>query len=336
MMLPLLWPVGLALPGEQDRALHALGVSETANATSLPKLSKQACLDQLNSLPNALVEPESGLIWCPNSKAGTTTMSEILQNKLDPGAPCPLCNKKLWNTRDRLSPSAQAKCFDASAMSLDAKQAFCERGNALSFTILRNPWERTASCYLDKVAKGTIAPDWDTSHIMSFSQFVQWLSKNGDSAALDHHFMSWCAFACTCNVFATLLASERRTPHPDSAHHRSFRCGPIPHNYSLVGTAETLDDDLTTLLDALHWDQSLNTEQAHPSLEECKQNSKCRSTIEAQLGADAFAGMQSSGDLALKLYQHGSTPELDLIELVRRRYEGDVAAGGYSYPPRGE
>ena len=86
MMLPLLWPVGLALPGEQDRALHALGVSETANATSLPKLSKQACLDQLNSLPNALVEPESGLIWCPNSKAGTTTMTEILQNKLDPGA----------------------------------------------------------------------------------------------------------------------------------------------------------------------------------------------------------------------------------------------------------
>ena len=97
-----------------------------------------------------------------------------------------------------------------------------------------------------------------------------------------------------------------------------------------------MDDDLTTLLDALHWDQGLNTEQAHPSLEECKQNSKCRSTIEAQLGADAFAGMQSSGDLALKLYQHGSTPELDLIELVRRRYAGDVAAGGYTYPPRGE
>merc|ERR1719331_2174501 len=108
-------------------------------------------------------------------------MTEILQNKLDPGANL---NKKLWNTRDRLSPSAQAKCFDASTMSLDAKHAFCERGNALSFTILRNPWERTVSAYLDKVASGPIAPDWDTSHIMSFSQFVQWLSKNGDSAAL--------------------------------------------------------------------------------------------------------------------------------------------------------
>ena len=239
MMLPLLWPVGLALPGEQDRALHALGVSETANATSLPKLSKQACLDQLNSLPNALVEPESGLIWCPNSKAGTTTMSEILQNKLDPGANL---NKKLWNTRDRLSPSAQAKCFDASTMSLDAKQAFCERGNALSFTILRNPWERTASCYLDKVAKGTIAPDWDTSHIMSFSQFVQWLSKNGDSAALDHHFMSWCAFACTCNVFATLLASGARlirtpptTGRSDAARSRTtIRCSALRRPWTMT------------------------------------------------------------------------------------------------------
>ena len=60
-MLPLLWPVGLALPGGQDRALHALGVPETTNATSLPKLSYQACLDQLNALPNALVVPEAGL-----------------------------------------------------------------------------------------------------------------------------------------------------------------------------------------------------------------------------------------------------------------------------------
>ena len=210
-MLPLLWPVGLALPGEQDRALHALGAPEAAastalpttprqarTATSLPKLSYQACLDQLNALPNALVVPEEGLIWCPNAKAGTTTMTEILQNKLDPGANL---NKKLWNTRDRLSPSAQAKCFDASTMSLDAKQAFCERGNALSFTILRNPWERTVSAYLGKVASGTIAPDGDRSHTLSFVQFVQWLSSHGDreedGSEINIHFMSWCAFACT-------------------------------------------------------------------------------------------------------------------------------------------
>jgi hypothetical protein len=304
MMLPLLRPAGQALPVEQDRAQHALVETETSNATSLPKLSKQACLDQLNSLPNALVEPESGLIWCPTSKAGTTTMTEILQNKLDPRSNANL-SKKLWNTRDRLSPGAQAKCFDASTMSWDAKQAFCERGDALSFTILRNPWERTVSCYLDKVARGEIAPDWDTSHIMSFSQFVQWLSSHGDSAALDIHFMSW-----------------------------SFRCGLIPHNYSLLGTAETLEDDLTTLLDALHWDQSLKKEDQHSNMGACKQDPKCHSTIVAQLGAGAFAGVQSSGDLVQKLYQ--LSPELDLIELVRRRYEGDVAAGGYSPPPRGE
>ena len=52
--------------------------------------------------------------------------------------------------------------------------------------------------------------------------------------------------------------------------------------------------------------------------------------------AGAFAGVQSSGELVQKLYEHGSSPELDLIELVRRRYEGDVAAGGYEPPPRGD
>ena len=98
-----------------------------------------------------------------------------------------------------------------------------------------------------------------------------------------------------------------------------------------------MDDDLTTLLDALHWDQGLNSDDHISSLDTCKRNSKCHDSIVAQLGADAFAGVQSSGDLVQKLYQHGSSPELDLIdELVRRRYEGDVAAGGYKPPPRGE
>ena len=195
-MLPLLWPVGLALPGGQDRALHALGVHETTNATSLPKLSYQACLDQLNALPNALVVPEAGLIWCPNAKAGTTTMTMILKDKLDPDANA---TELMHSPRDRLTPRAQERCVDASEMSWEAKQAFCERGDALSFTILRNPWERTVSAYLGKVASGNIAPDGDRSHTLSFAQFVQWLSSHGDreedGSEINIHFMSWCAFA---------------------------------------------------------------------------------------------------------------------------------------------
>ena len=195
-MLPLLWPVGLALPGGQDRALHALGVHETTNATSLPKLSYQACLDQLNALPNALVVPEAGLIWCPNAKAGTTTMTMILQRKFRQDANV---TELMHSPRERLTPRAQERCVDASEMSWEAKQAFCARGDALSFTILRNPWERTVSAYLGKVASGNIAPDGDRSHTLSFAQFVQWLSSHGDreedGSEINIHFMSWCAFA---------------------------------------------------------------------------------------------------------------------------------------------
>ena len=96
-----------------------------------------------------------------------------------------------------------------------------------------------------------------------------------------------------------------------------------------------MDDDLTTLLDALHWDQGLKNSEHISSLDNCKRNPECQRTIVAQLGAGSFAGVQSSGELVQKLYEHGSSPELDLIELVRRRYEGDVAAGGYEPPPRG-
>ena len=207
-MLPLLWPVGLALPGEQDRALHALGAPEAAastalpttprarTATSLPKLSYQACLDQLNALPNALVVPEAGLIWCPNAKAGTTTMTMILQRKFRQDANV---TELMHSPRERLTPRAQERCVDASEMSWEAKQAFCARGDALSFTILRNPWERTVSAYLGKVASGIIAPDGDQSHTLSFAQFVQWLSSHGDreedGSEIDIHFMSWCALA---------------------------------------------------------------------------------------------------------------------------------------------
>ena len=227
-MLPLLCPVGLALPGEQDRALHALGAPEAAAstalpttprqaraATSLPKLSYQACLDQLNALPNALVVPEAGLIWCPSAKAGTTTMVMILQRKLDPGFNVTELTELMMSPRDRMTPAAQERCVDASKMSWEAKQAFCERGDALSFTILRNPWERTVSAYLGKVASGTIAPDGDRSHTLSFVQFVQWLSSHGDSydgREINIHFMSWCAFAWPCTVLATLLAGLIPTP----------------------------------------------------------------------------------------------------------------------------
>ena len=126
------------------------------------------------------------------------------------------------------------------------------------------------------------------------------------------------------------LADARLIPTPL---HRSYRCGPVPHDYSLLGAVETLDDDISTLLDALHWDQESRKEEHISSLEQCKMQPKCHRSIVDQLGADAFAGVQSSSDLVRKLYQHGSSPEHDLIELVRHRYERDVAVGGYHPPP---
>ena len=128
----------------------------------------------------------------------------------------------MHSPRDRLTPRAQERCVDAGEMSWEAKQAFCARGDALSFTVLRNPWERTVSAYLGKVASGSIAPDGDRSHTLSFAQFVQWLSSHADreedGSEINIHFMSWCAFAWPCTALATLLTGGAGLiPTPPSA-----------------------------------------------------------------------------------------------------------------------
>ena len=110
-------------------------------------------MTQLDRLPDAVVAPSEGLIWCPTAKAGTTSILALLNRRFN-GAVLRLQrahasgNYAGW----RLTGSAADECVRASSMDQAARRGFCARGTALSFSVMRSPWERVLSSYLEKVA----------------------------------------------------------------------------------------------------------------------------------------------------------------------------------------
>ena len=275
-------------------------------------LSEAACLEQLNSLPQAVVVLHEGLIWCPTAKAGTTSMIEMINRRFN-GNHVDLA-RGTFDAASRLVGKAAEACVPAGSMQREAKRLFCAQQNALSFSIMRNPWERVVSVYVEKIVAGQQRPELrerivhdlglpaDAADAISFPQFVLWLSETEPGPDDDVHIMPW-----------------------------SMRCGTVvPSNYSMISDTETLDDDLHSLVAALQWDQKLVQEDhSRSSLESCKATSKCVGAMESQLGLGA---LDVSSSRALLPAMFALDSKHDLIELVRSRYAEDVIAGNFEFP----
>ena len=163
-------------------------------------LSKAECLAQLHRLPQAIVVLHEGLIWCPTAKAGSTSMIQILNRRFN-AADVDLA--RAWTTVDRLVGNAAEACVPAGSMHPHEKQKFCNQRNALSFSVMRNPWERVLSFYIEKIAAGQKRPGLverilhdlglAAGDAISFPQFVLWLSGTQPDPDDDVHIMTWCA-----------------------------------------------------------------------------------------------------------------------------------------------
>jgi len=275
-------------------------------------LSEAECLEQLSSLPQAVVALHEGLIWCPTAKAGTTSMIDMLNRRFN-GNHVDLARS--FDAASRLVGKAAEACVPAGSMSPEAKSGFCAQRRALSFSIMRNPWERVVSVYVEKIVAGyngrlelreRIVHDLglpaDALDAITFPQFVLWLSQTEPDPEDDVHIMPW-----------------------------SVRCGAVaPSNYSMISDTATLDDDLRSLVAALQWDQKLVQDvHARTSIDSCKANSKCVDAMESQLGLGAL-NVSSSRLLLPAMYALDS--EHDLVELVRSRYAEDIIAGKFEFP----
>lgn len=191
-----------------------------------------------------VVAPDHGLIWCPNAKVGTTTWYEILRRRLMP-----------WlRSMPRCFPSA---CPDRGlASGPDGGQAYplmlprtvpgnvrlCDRRRFVSFTFVRNPWDRLASAYMSKIERGTRVRDRQALAVQQrirtlfglrrgqhirFGQFVRWVVQQNTSTMNPH----W-------------------KPH-------SERCDTLYTPYEFIGRYETLQEDILHVLGMLGWSPSL-------------------------------------------------------------------------------
>lgn len=186
-----------------------------------------------------VVAPDHGLIWCPNAKVATTTWYEILRRRMMP----------LVRTMPRCFPSA---CPDRESYKGDYPLVvprdmsnnahLCDRRRFVSFTFVRNPWDRLASAYQSKIEPGSRVRDRQALAVQSrirelfglrrsqnirFGQFVRWVVQQNASTMNPH----W-------------------KPH-------SERCDTLYTPYEFIGRYETLQEDILHVLGLLGWSPTL-------------------------------------------------------------------------------
>ena len=91
-------------------------------------LSEAECMRQLVSLPEAVVAPSEGLLWCPTAKAGTTSILAMLNRKFN-GAAVGLQRAHASHATDnyagwRLTGNAAQQCVRADSMD---EVAYCSK-----------------------------------------------------------------------------------------------------------------------------------------------------------------------------------------------------------------
>lgn len=250
-----------------------------------------------------VVAPRHGLIWCPNAKVGTTTWYEILRRKMTPRLKSmPRCfPSSCPDSGDKHSRNYPLGDYPLSLpKTMPSAVRLCDRRRYVSFTFVRNPWDRLASAYLSKIDRGSRVHDRQAVAVqgriralfglrrgqhISFGQFVRWVVRQNTSNMNQH----W-------------------KPH-------SERCDTLYTPYEFIGRYETMQEDILHVLGMLGWSPSLIPATHWSSLERSR-----------------LARVNESQKL-LQLYRDDTSGgRLQLVELVAQKYHDDIVPFGYSFP----
>ncbi len=237
--------------------------------------------------------PQHGLIWCPNAKVGTTTWYEILRRRMMPHA----------KTMPRCFPTM---CPDRSSFKGDyplvlprrmpGNRILCDRRRFVTFTFVRNPWDRLASAYLSKIERGSRVRDKQAINVQS--QIRELFGMPRTRHISFGHFVRW------------VVRQNTSTMNPHWKPH-SERCDTMYTPYEFIGRYETMQEDILHVISLMGWDPSIIPNTHWSSLE-----------------ATGLRRLNESAKL-LRLYDSA-----ELVELVARKYRNDIVPFGYSFPGR--
>ena len=242
-----------------------------------------------------VVAPQHGFIWCPNAKVGTTTWYEILRRKLMPELQTmPRCFQTACPDR-----SVYKGAYPLTVPgSMKERSELCDRWRFVSFTFVRNPWDRLASAYLSKIARPSVK-DRQAREVQQRIREVFGLKKR--SRVSFGHFVRWVVQQNSSSM---------------NAHWRlhSDRCETLHTPYEFIGRYETIQEDILHILGLLGWSPSLIPATHWSTLDSKTGKAKER---------------QNESTKLLKLYD---SPQL--VELVARKYRNDIVPFGYTFPGR--
>uniref|UniRef100_A0A7S1US72 Carbohydrate sulfotransferase n=1 Tax=Grammatophora oceanica TaxID=210454 RepID=A0A7S1US72_9STRA len=113
----------------------------------------------VNTAPYSMWFVNDSLLWCANAEVATSTIY-VLLSELGLVAPGYRCNKKQAWRELQGGPKMRSKVQ-----------------KAISFTLVRSPWERLRATYIGKILTNRIQLD-GFDHVASFAEFVAYVGKN--------------------------------------------------------------------------------------------------------------------------------------------------------------
>jgi len=252
-----------------------------------------------------VVAPQHGLIWCPNAKVGTTTWYEILRRKLTPRlTQLPRCFPTACPDERALSAGRPLRNYPlVLPKRMPSAVRLCDRRRFVSFTFVRNPWDRLASAYLSKISRPTVKDRQALAvqarirtlfglrrgQRIAFGQFVRWVVQQNASTMNQH----W-------------------KPH-------SERCDTLYTPFEFIGRYETMQEDILHVLGMLGWSPTLIPATHWSSLD--------RSSL-------AATRKNESAKLLALYNDDATTTREQLVELVAQKYRDDIVPFGYTFPGR--